>query len=88
MKIFELAVKTAEKQTKKQLKNITLSIPIIRFCRAETICKKVCSTMKIIKTFFSLNNLLSGQACSNPAFSSFSEAVFISVKSHYYILQS
>jgi len=28
VKIFELAVKTAEKQTKKQPKNVTVSIPI------------------------------------------------------------
>ena len=46
------------------------------------------SQQKSSRLFSFPNNLLSGIACSNPTFSSFSEMVFIWVKSHLCILES
>ena len=53
------------------------------FCRAKTICGKVQFTVRIIKSLFCSNNLLSGLACLNLTFSSLSKVVFIWVKSDY-----
>ena len=53
---------------------------IITFCRSETICAEMHSTIKVMKTFSFPKNLSSGLACSNPTFPAFQRWVLYGFK--------